>query len=61
MTVVTAQGEVLRLGSAMRKDNTGLHLPHVFVGSEGQLGLIASVTMTTVPRPPAVNLAMLGG
>lgn len=54
------QGSVLHLGSDIRKDNTSLHTPHLFLGSEGQLGVITSVTMTTVPRPKSVQSAMLG-
>uniref|UniRef100_A0A8R1EQ26 FAD-binding PCMH-type domain-containing protein n=2 Tax=Caenorhabditis japonica TaxID=281687 RepID=A0A8R1EQ26_CAEJA len=54
-------GTVLHLGSDIRKDNTSLHTPHLFLGSEGQLGVITSVTMTAVPRPKSVQSAMLGG
>uniref|UniRef100_A0A8R1DP93 D-2-hydroxyglutarate dehydrogenase, mitochondrial n=2 Tax=Caenorhabditis japonica TaxID=281687 RepID=A0A8R1DP93_CAEJA len=52
-------GTVLHLGSDIRKDNTSLHTPHLFLGSEGQLGVITSVTMTAVPRPKSVQSAML--
>ncbi|UMM18139.1 hypothetical protein L5515_014345 [Caenorhabditis briggsae] len=54
------QGSVLHLGSSIRKDNTSLHTPHLFLGSEGQLGVITSVTMTAVPKPRSVQSAMLG-
>ncbi|CAI4222322.1 unnamed protein product [Auanema sp. JU1783] len=54
------KGTVLRLGSALRKDNTSLHTPHLFLGSEGQLGIITRVTMTTVPKPISVQSAMIG-
>ncbi|VDM55683.1 unnamed protein product [Angiostrongylus costaricensis] len=62
LTVVlpTEEGTVVKLGSALRKDNTSLHTPHLFLGSEGQLGLITHVTMTTVPRPTSVQSAMIG-
>lgn len=53
-------GTVLHLGSSIRKDNTTLHTPHLFLGSEGQLGVITSVTMTAVPKPKSVQSAMLG-
>lgn len=52
-------GTVLNLGSAIRKDNSAFHTPHLFLGSEGQLGIITSVTMTAVPKPLSVNSAML--
>ncbi|PAV85055.1 hypothetical protein WR25_04494 [Diploscapter pachys] len=54
------KGEVLRLGSTLPKDNTSLHLHHLFLGSEGQLGVITRVTLKTVPRPKSVQSAMLG-
>uniref|UniRef100_A0A1I7T239 D-2-hydroxyglutarate dehydrogenase, mitochondrial n=1 Tax=Caenorhabditis tropicalis TaxID=1561998 RepID=A0A1I7T239_9PELO len=54
------QGSVVHLGSKIRKDNTSLHTPHLFLGSEGQLGVITNVTMTAVPRPKSVQSAMLG-
>lgn len=56
---VLSNGTELELGSECRKDNTGLHLPHLFVGAEGQLGIITEVTMGTAPKPRSVNVAML--
>ncbi|CAD6195826.1 unnamed protein product [Caenorhabditis auriculariae] len=53
-------GTILKLGSPIRKDNTSLHTHHMFLGSEGQLGVITSVTMTVVPAPDSVCSAMLG-
>jgi len=44
----------------LKKDNTGLHDHHLFIGSEGQLGIITEVTINAVPRPASVNVAMLG-
>ncbi|KHJ89030.1 FAD linked oxidase protein [Oesophagostomum dentatum] len=56
----TEEGTVLKLGSALKKDNTSLHTPHLFLGSEGQLGVITHVTMAAVPKPTSVQSAMLG-
>ena len=53
-------GTILDCQSALRKDNTGFHLPHLFVGSEGALGLITSVVLNCVPKPSSINLAVLG-
>uniref|UniRef100_A0A914UKG8 D-2-hydroxyglutarate dehydrogenase, mitochondrial n=1 Tax=Plectus sambesii TaxID=2011161 RepID=A0A914UKG8_9BILA len=53
-------GTVLECGPALRKDNTGFHESHLFIGSEGQLGLITQVAMTAVPKPNSVQVAMLG-
>ncbi|KAL3120747.1 hypothetical protein niasHT_008039 [Heterodera trifolii] len=53
-------GTVLKLGSNLLKDNTDLHLHKIFVGSEGQLGVITRVQMQTVPKPISVQSAFLG-
>lgn len=56
LTVVTGAGEVLELNRGLAKNNTGYDLRHLFVGSEGTLGLICDVTLrlTQPPREPAV-------
>ncbi|PIO67324.1 FAD binding domain protein [Teladorsagia circumcincta] len=56
----TEEGTVVELGSAHRKDNTSLHTPHLFLGSEGQLGVITRVVMSATPKPASVQSAMLG-
>nr|KAJ3411332.1 hypothetical protein HK105_002658 [Polyrhizophydium stewartii] len=60
MEVVLADGSVLELGKPLRKDNTGYDLKQLFIGSEGTLGVITSVSILTPPRPKAVNVAILG-
>lgn len=54
------KGSVVRFGSSVRKDNTSLHMHHLFIGAEGQLGVVAGVTMCAVPRPTSIQVAMLG-
>ena len=53
LEVVTAQGEVWRGLSGLRKDNTGYDLRDLFIGSEGTLGVITAATMKLYPRPAA--------
>jgi FAD/FMN-containing dehydrogenase len=53
LEVVTAQGEVWNGLSGLRKDNTGYDLRHLFIGSEGTLGIITAATLKLVPRPAA--------
>ncbi len=53
LEVVTAQGEVWDGLSGLRKDNTGYDLRHLFIGSEGTLGVITAATMKLVPLPAA--------
>ncbi|KAK4321554.1 hypothetical protein Pmani_007671 [Petrolisthes manimaculis] len=57
---VLASGEVVNCLSAMKKDNTGYDLKHLFIGSEGTLGLVTKVAINCPPRPAAVSLAFLG-
>lgn len=49
--VVLMGGRVLNLLSGLRKDNTGYDLRHLFVGSEGTLGVITAATMKLFPQP----------
>ncbi|GMS84625.1 hypothetical protein PENTCL1PPCAC_6800, partial [Pristionchus entomophagus] len=59
-TLVDGQGTILNLGGRLRKDNTSLHSAHLAIISEGQLGVVTSVTMGVVPRPHSILCAMLG-
>jgi FAD/FMN-containing dehydrogenase len=53
LEVVTAQGEVWDGLSGLRKDNSGYDLRHLFIGSEGTLGVITAATMKLYPLPKA--------
>jgi FAD/FMN-containing dehydrogenase len=53
LEVVTAQGEVWHGLSGLRKDNTGYDLRHLFVGSEGTLGIITAASLKLCPAPQA--------
>jgi FAD/FMN-containing dehydrogenase len=58
LTVVTGQGEVLRLNNGLAKNNTGYDLRHLFVGSEGTLGFIVDATLR-LARQPAEQAVMV--
>ena len=53
LEVVTAQGEIWNGLTGLRKDNTGYDLRHLFIGSEGTLGVITGAVMKLYPLPKA--------
>lgn len=57
LEVVTPQGEIWNGLAGLRKDNTGLDLRNLFVGSEGILGVITAATLKLYPLPAAVLTA----
>lgn len=57
LTVVTGRGEVLELNRGLAKNATGYDLRHLFIGSEGTLGIVCEATVQ-LTRPPA-NLTVL--
>jgi len=42
----------------LRKDNTGYDLKHLFIGSEGTLGIITGAVLKLFARPPAANTVL---
>ncbi len=58
LELVTADGEIVTLGSAA-PDPIGLDLRGVVVGSEGTLGILTRVLVKLTPNPPAVRTALV--
>jgi FAD/FMN-containing dehydrogenase len=58
LRVVIGTGEVVDLGGALVKDNTGYDLRQLFIGAEGTLGLVVEATLrlTAPPRGRVVAL-----
>lgn len=46
--------------SSMKKDNTGYDLKHLFIGSEGTLGIITKVAIQCPVKPTSINCCILG-
>ena len=59
LEVVLPSGEVLDMLRGLRKDNTGYDLKHLFIGSEGTLGLITAATLKLMPLPSANAVGMV--
>jgi FAD/FMN-containing dehydrogenase len=60
LEVVLASGEILDLGGAVEKDNTGLDLRQLFIGSEGTLGIITQATLKLTRTPDRLRVALFG-
>ena len=60
LKVVTGTGELLDLNKGLMKNNTGLDLRHLMIGSEGILGVIVEATLQLCSPPQDTGVAVLG-
>jgi FAD/FMN-containing dehydrogenase len=56
LEVVTMEGVVLELNGALEKNNTGLDLRQLFIGSEGTLGIVTEATLKLARVPEQLDV-----
>jgi len=59
LKVVTGTGELLDLNKGLIKNATGYDFRHLFIGSEGTLGLIVEATIRLAPKSRDLNVILL--
>ncbi|MDG1310635.1 MAG: FAD-binding oxidoreductase [Porticoccaceae bacterium] len=60
LKVVNGAGDILELNKGLVKNNTGYDFRHLFIGSEGTLGLICEATIQLTRPPVDPNVLILG-
>ncbi len=59
LKVVTGSGELLECNRGLVKNATGYDLRHLFIGSEGTLGLVVEATLRLADPPPPLQVMLL--
>jgi FAD/FMN-containing dehydrogenase len=59
LEVVTPDGQIWHGLRGLRKDNSGLNLRDLYIGSEGTLGVITAATLKLFPQPVAQAVALV--
>lgn len=60
LTVVLMSGEILRINGSLEKNNTGLDFKHLFIGSEGTLGVVTEAVLKLTPLEKNTTLFFFG-
>jgi D-lactate dehydrogenase (cytochrome) len=59
LTVVLADGTVVKTRNRPRKSSAGYDLTHLIVGSEGTLGIVTEAALRLAPIPKNPHVAIL--
>ena len=59
LTLVLANGEIIETGSRSAKTSSGYDLLHLFIGSEGTLGIVVQATLRLVGLPEEYSAAIV--
>jgi FAD/FMN-containing dehydrogenase len=60
LQVVLASGDVIESGGALEKNNTGLDLRQLFIGTEGTLGIVTEATLKLARLPRRQDVLLFG-
>ena len=60
LEVVLADGSVVSTLTALRKNNTGLDLKHLFTGTSGVFGIVTGAVLQVAPLPRQRAVALVG-
>ncbi len=58
LKIVTANGEIMNIGSNTAKNSTGYQMPQLFIGSEGTLGIIVEAVLKLIPKPESSKVML---
>ena len=58
LEIVTGKGEILQLNNGLLKNATGYDLRHLFIGSEGTLGIITKATIQLTKKPKNITVLL---
>ena len=58
LTVILANGEIIKTGTRTKKTSAGYNLTNLFIGSEGTLGIITEIHLRLTPIPDSIMSAV---